>query len=111
MAPRPNTGPIDDAEAWIIATPEATYASTAEAFGLGPQSIRARILNRYGSLAAARLAHANGEAAVYQKRILGPVRQQLRRCIVCGMPSVMDRNQRICDSCKAVNSKLHDGAV
>ncbi|MTH65060.1 hypothetical protein [Paracoccus shanxieyensis] len=107
MAPRPNTGPIDDAEAWIIATPEATYASTAEAFGLGPQSIRARILNRYGSLAAARLAHANGEAAVYQKRILGPV----RRCIRCGKSSVIDQGRRMCDPCGADVARIHDGAV
>lgn len=107
MAPRPKTGQIDKAEAWIIATTAATYAQAAARFGLTHNAIRARISNKYGSLAMARLMR---EAAIL-KPDAGRVLQPVRRCMCCRKSGNMDRNQRICDSCKSQSAKLHDGRV
>lgn len=105
MAPPYKTGPINDAEAWIIATADATYAMAAQRFGVTTNSLRARIESRYGSLSAARLMRDAGVIRPDRGRILAPV----RRCMCCGKSSAMDRNQRICDACTAQNAKLHDG--
>jgi len=107
MAPPYKTGPIDDAEAWIIATPDATYAEAARMHGGTPNSLRARISNKYGSLAAARLMRDAGVLKPDAGRVLRPV----RRCMRCGVSANIDRNQRICDKCTAQIAKLHDGSV
>ena len=107
MAPPYKTGPIDDAEAWIITTPDATYAEAARLHGVTHNSLRARISNKYGSLAAARLMRDAGVLKPDAGRVLRPV----RRCMRCGVSSNMDRNQRICDKCTAQIAKLHDGGV
>ena len=102
MAPKPKTGPIDEAERWIIQTKDATYRQAAKLFGLSHNSIRARIEHKYGSLTYAR------RGMMFKKvRVLKPV----RRCICCGVSSAMDRNQRICNNCKSKNEGIHDGWV
>lgn len=107
MAPRHKTGPIDDAEAWIIANATATYAQAARVHGVTSNSLRSRISNKYGSLAAARLMRDAGVLKPDRGRILGPV----RRCMRCRVSANMDRSQRICDKCTAEIGKLHDGWV
>lgn len=107
MAPIPKTGPIDDAEAWIISEPSATYADAAQMFGVTHNSLRARISNKYGSLAAARLMRDAGAIRPDAGRVLRAV----RRCMRCGVSANMDRNQRRCDKCSAEVAKLHDGRV
>ena len=102
MAPKPKTGPIDEAERWIIQTKNATYRQAAKLFGLSHNSIRARIEHKYGSLASARRW-----PMVDAGRVLKPV----RRCICCGVSSAMDQNQRICNNCKSKNERIHDGWV
>lgn len=102
MAPKPKTGPIDEAELWIIQTKDATYRQAAKLFGLSHNSIRARIEHKYGSLASARRW-----PMVDTGRVLKPV----RRCICCGVSSAMDQNQRICNNCKSKNERIHDGWV
>ena len=92
------------AEAWIIENRTASYREAAELFGLSHNQIRARIANRYGSLAQARL---DPPMARDPRRILGPV----RRCICCGVSANIDRGARICDPCTRKNAKLHDGGV
>ena len=102
MAPKPKTGPIDEAERWIIRTKNATYRQAAQMFGLSHNSIRARIEHKYGSLTYARRG-----PSLDTGRVLKPV----RRCICCGISSAMDRNQYICNNCKSKNERLHDGWV
>ena len=102
MAPKPKTGPIDEAERWIIQTKDATYRQAAKLFGLSHNSIRARIEHKYGSLTYAR------RGMMFEKvRVLKPV----RRCICCGISSAMVQYQRICNNCKSKNERIHDGWV
>jgi|GEM_PF-2866462 len=95
MAPHPKTGPIDDAEAWLISTPDGTYPEASRRFGVTRNSLKARIENKYGSVAAARLMRDAGILKPDAGRILGPV----RRCSRCGVSVRMDRNQRMCREC------------
>lgn len=102
MAPRVRTGAIDQAEAFIIQTPDATYRTAAQGFGLSVNTLRARIENKYGSLSMARSAGYDQPG-----RILGAV----RRCIRCRVSSAMDRGQHICNHCRKEIASIHDGAV
>ncbi len=107
MAPPYKTGPIDDAEAWLIATPDATYAEAAREWNVTHNAIRARISNKYGSLGAARLMRDAGILKPDAGRILGAV----RRCMRCGHSSNIDRGMRMCSACRKEVAKLHDGGV
>ena len=107
MAPKPKTGPIDDAEAWIIENYGARYADAAERWGVTQNAIRSRIANKYGSLSAARLMRD----AMILKPDRGRTMRPVRRCICCGISAGMDRNQRICDTCQTKNARVHDGRV
>ncbi|MEF9602731.1 hypothetical protein O4J55_10395 [Paracoccus sp. PXZ] len=107
MAPPYKTGPIDDAEAWIIATPDATYAEAARMHGVTHNSLRARISNKYGSLAAARLMRDAGVLKPDAGRVLRPV----RRCMRCGVSANIDHGLRMCSACRKEVAQLHDGGV
>lgn len=103
----PKTGAIDEAEAWIIATRDATYREAAANFGVSMNSIRARISNKYGSLSGARLM---GRALVLKQedgRMLRPI----RRCMTCGKSSNIEVGHRRCQSCKKEAERIHDGIV
>lgn len=102
MAPRVRTGAIDQAEAFIIRTPDATYRTTAEAFGLSSNTLRARIDNKYGCL---RMARQAGYAEP------GRVLRAVRHCIRCRKSANMDRWQHICNHCRKEIASIHDGAV
>lgn len=107
MAPKPKTGPIDDAEAWIIESPNATYRDAAATFGVTHNAIRARVSNKYGSLAEARLLRDAGEIQRDPRRVLKPI----RRCIRCGVSSNIEQGLRMCACCRKEVGKLHDGGV
>lgn len=107
MAPKPKTGPIDDAEAWIIETPDATYRDAAATFGVTHNAIRARISNKYGSLAEARLLVDAGILPRDPRRVL----KAIRRCMRCGVSGNIDQGHRMCNGCKKEIAKLHDGGV
>jgi hypothetical protein len=107
MAPKPKTGPIDDAERFIIANPETTYGEAARAFGITHNAIRARISNKYGSLAEARLLVDAGIVPRDPRRVL----KAIRRCMRCKQSSNIDQGQRMCNGCKKEIAKLHDGGV
>ena len=107
MAPPYKTGPIDDAEAFLISTPEATYADAARAFGVTHNAIRARISNKYGSLASARLMRDAGVLRVDPRRVLRPG----RRCMTCGVSSNIEHGLRRCKKCRDEAAKIHEGGV
>ena len=69
----PNTGAIDQAEAYLIANPGVTIPLAAQVFGLTVNSIRSRIEHKYGSLAEARLSGPAPQR----------VRKPVRRCMCC----------------------------
>lgn len=106
MPPRPKTGPIDMAEAWIIQNPTATYRDAAMLFGLTHNNVRARISNKYGSLAEARLA---GPELVGRdpRRVMKAV----RRCMRCGTSSSIEPGRRMCVCCAKEVAMIHDGGV
>ena len=85
-----NTGAIDEAERWVIESPDASLQDAADRFGISRQSLRARILNAYGSLAEARLTG-------YQPP------QDGKRCYCpsCGSVFIVRGKRRMCDSCTA----------
>lgn len=97
----PNTGAIDQAEAYLIANPAATIPLTAQVFGLTVNSIRSRIEHKYGSLALAR------GMSPEPKRVRKPV----RRCMCCRISSAMEPQQRKCDKCKRRDAEIHEGRV
>ena len=102
MAPRVRTGAIDQAEAHIIRTPDATYRTTAEAFGLSTNTLRARIDNKYGCL---RMARQAGYAEP------GRILRAVRRCITCKKSANIDRGLYRCKSCIKKAEDIHDGPV
>lgn len=104
MPPRPKTGAIDEAEAWIIATRDATYREAAANFGVTHNAIRARIANKYGSLAEAR-----NEPERYRdaRRRLIPV----LRCIRCRETANIEQGLRMCACCRKEVAKIHEGGV
>lgn len=106
MAPKTRTGAIDDAEAFIIGTADATYRKVAEAFGLSANTLRARIDNKYGCL---RMARQAGYAE--PERVRAPVFRQCIRCKGRSVPSSIHHGQRMCDKCRKEIASIHDGAV
>lgn len=106
MPPRPKTGPIDMAEAWIIQNPTATYRDAAMLFGLTHNNVRARISNKYGSLTEARLT---GPSLVNRdpKRAM----KAIRRCLRCGTSASIEQGRRMCVCCAKEVAGLHDGSV
>lgn len=89
---------------YIIHHPKATYASVGRKFNLPVSAIRARIENRFGTLAYARTC--NGVA------LPGTLRgKKKRKCMICHREQVMDQNHRICDPCKRSLYAKHDGYV
>lgn len=107
MAPKPKTGPIDDAERFIIANPETTYGEAARAFGITHNAIRARISNKYGSLAEARLLVDAGIVPRDPRRVLKPI----RRCMRCKHSGNIDGEFRMCQKCRKEVGKIYDGSV
>ena len=97
----PNTGAIDQAEAYLIANPGVTIPLAAQVFGLTVNSIRSRIAHKYGSLAEAR------QSGPVPQRVRKPV----RRCMCCRHSAAMQPQQRICDKCKRRNAEIHEGRV
>lgn len=98
----PNTGPIDEAEAWIIATRDATYREAAANFGVTHNSIRARIANKYGSLAEAR----NQPARDPRRRLI-----PILRCMRCQKTANIEPGFRMCACCRKEVARIHEGGV
>lgn len=90
---------LDAAEAWIIAETEASFSDAAERFGITRYAIRARIINRYGTLADARRGG--------RRRFLVPV----RRCLCCSESFASRDDKRICPKCTKRNAGVHDGGA
>ena len=90
---------VDAAEAWLIGHLGKTYRDAADRFSVPVDALRARINNRYGSLAGARTGSS-------PKRVLRAV----RRCICCGQ-SFASNAKRVCPGCTRRNEAIHDGGV
>lgn len=104
MAPRPKTGAIDLAEAWVIENITATYRDAACMFNVSHNQIRARIVNKYGSLGEAR----NIPPA---PREPGRIIRAVRRCLRCGVSSNIEPGLRMCPCCRKEVAKIHEGGV
>jgi hypothetical protein len=90
---------IERAVAYIIAHPNATYASVSAQFHVSINQLRARINYRFGSLNNA--------------RTFGDARIRLwdRPCIACGNTDPRPHGLYRCETCRIEASKLHDGVV
>lgn len=94
------------AEQWIIENTAATYRDAAMMFGLTHNNVRARIANKYGSLAEAR---QRGPELVGRdpRRVMKAV----RRCMRCGISANIEQGRRMCDCCSKEVARIHDGTV
>jgi hypothetical protein len=90
----------ENAAAWLMKNRNATYRQASERFAIPVNTIRSWVEYRYGSLQEARLWQAPDKSV-----------KRVKKCITCKTPSMMDRNNHICDRCKESMGKLHDGSV
>lgn len=90
---------VEAAEVWLIGHVGKTYRQAADHFGIPVDALRARINNRYGSLAGARTGDGH-------KREVVP----MRRCLCC-RESFASKANRICPTCTRRNDTVHVGSV
>lgn len=99
-----NKAKAEAAVSHILAHNNSTYRQVAAMYGVTIHQIRARINNRYQSLARGRV--------IERQKLSDNMRSKWNRpCMVCKQPKERDFGQYICDTCKAEKSRQHDGVV
>lgn len=94
--------PAELALQWLIHTPDATYRSAAQRFGVKANTIRGRIQHRFGTLAEARELNGVPDAAAPKVK---------RNCMICKTPTFLDPAHRLCETCRRRVNSLHEGSV